>query len=146
MAGQGGQDAHENEPSHLNRTPQWGGPGLDARANAIRPTNPRERVEGEVVGEAEAAEQERHRREVARTPSIMLAAPAFLALLFAAMAGVRANSALMTILVSGVSCAVAGGCFTILAAKAGTTAGRAAWTIGLLVASALFLRAVVGVV
>lgn len=100
------------------------------------------------MGEREAEQAEARRQAVARTPSIALAAPAFLLLLFALGpsgrgVGDTAGNPLVKVLLTGALCLGAGLCFAVLAAKAESQPGKIAWTVGIMAAAIIFLQALV---
>lgn len=123
------------------------GPGPAGRGAELVVRDARDRVGGEVVGEREAEAVSAMQREIARTPSIALAGPAFILLLFAMGSsrgiGQVTGTPVMRIVFAALFCGAAGVCFGVLAAKAATSVGRVGWTLGLLGSAVLLMQAVV---
>ncbi|MGP1347198.1 MAG: hypothetical protein ACTS3F_11110 [Phycisphaerales bacterium] len=134
----------ENEASGRASGSEEAGAGgaLDPRVGEVTPTAGEAYSPSGVVG----ADEERRARDAARTPSMFLAAPGMVALLFAGMAermGTPGGSAIPMLLVALVSSGIGGACFWVLASKAESSEGRLVWMIGVGAAVALLMRAVV---
>lgn len=113
---------------------------IDHRVGRVDPTAGEVYSPEGVVG----ADEEMRARDAARTPSIFLAAPGMVSLLFAGMADkIAGGSAFTLVLVATIAASIGGACFGVISAKAESSEAKLFWLCGVGLALALWLRAVV---